>query len=116
MLIPLGTVISPVGRAKQGDTILKVRIIYDDGGKLDVEAHYGEIEVWPLLPGQHAALELRPQRRFDIGLGLGQGGTVHAVGGRVGLVVDARGRPLRLPENPERCQRVLNRWLWDVGG
>lgn len=116
MLIPLGTVISPVGRAKQGDTILKVRIIYDDGGKLDVEAHYGEIEVWPLLPGQHAVLELHPQRRFDIGLGPGQGGKVHAVGGRVGLVVDARGRPLRLPENTERRQRLLNRWLWDVGG
>lgn len=115
-LVPLGTVISPVGRAKRGDTILKVRITYDDGGQLAVEAHYGEIEIWPLLSGQHATLDLRPQRRFDIGLGPGHGGKVNAVGGRVGLVVDARGRPLQLPKNAERRQRLLNRWLWDVGG
>jgi hypothetical protein len=115
-LVSLGTVISPLGRAHHGDTILKVSIMYEDGGKLDVEAHYGEIEIWPLLPGQHATLELRPSRRFDVGLGPGRGGTVHAVGGLVGLVVDARGRPLTLPDNVDQRHRLLNRWLWDVGG
>ncbi len=115
-LVSLGTVISPLGRARQGDTILKVSIMYEDGGKLDVEAHYGEIEIWPLLPGQNATLELRPAKRFDIGLGPGRGGTVHAIGGLVGLVVDARGRPLLLPDNVDQRHRLLNRWLWDVGG
>ncbi|MBN2002725.1 MAG: glutamate mutase L [Anaerolineae bacterium] len=115
-LVSLGTVISPVGKGRNGETILRVRITYDDGGKLDVEAHYGEIEIWPLLPGQHATLEIRPTRRFDIGLGMGHGGKVHAVGGLVGLVVDARGRPLTLPEDMDKRHHVLNRWLWDVGG
>lgn len=115
-LVSLGTVISPLGRGRSGETILKVKIMYEDGGKLDVEAHYGEIEIWPLLPGQHATLELRPGRRFDIGLGPGRGGAVHAIGGLVGLIVDARGRPLTLPDNPDQRHRLLNRWLWDVGG
>ncbi|MBN1488092.1 MAG: glutamate mutase L [Anaerolineae bacterium] len=116
-LIPLGTIISPVGRAKEGDVILKMRIVYEDGSSLDVEAHYGELEIWPLLPGQQATLEIKPHRRFDIGLGgAGKGGKVHAIGGRVGLVVDARGRPLELPEDPDECRARLNRWIWDVGG
>jgi len=115
-LVSLGTVISPTGRARLGDVILKIRITYEDAGQLNVEARYGEIEVWPLLPGQQATLELRPNRRFDIGLGPGRGGKVQAIGGLVGLVVDARGRPLTLPHNPDTRRRTLNRWLWDVGG
>jgi len=115
-LISLGTVISPVGKARPGEVVMKMRIVYEDGGALNVEARYGDMEIWPLLPGQKATLELRPNRRFDVGLGLGRGGKVQAIGGLVGLVVDARGRPLVLPEDPERRRRVLHGWIWDVGG
>jgi len=115
-LVSLGTVISPVGKARPGETILRMRIVYEDGGELDVEAHYGDIEIWPLLPGQKATLELRPNRRFDVGLGLGRGGKVQAIGGMVGLVVDARGRPLTLPGSPDRRRQALKKWIWDVGG
>ena len=116
-LVTLGTVISPVGKARPGETILQMRIVYEDGSALNVEARYGELEIWPLLPGQRATLELKPNRRFDLGLGgPGRGGKVQVVGGLVGLVVDARGRPLILPEDPERRRHRLQRWLWDVGG
>lgn len=116
-LVTLGTVISPVGKARLGEPILQMRIVYEEGSTLNVEARYGELEIWPLLPGQRATLELKPQRRFDLGLGgPGHGGKVQVVGGLVGLVVDARGRPLLLPENPERRRQRLQRWLWDVGG
>ena len=115
-LVSLGTVISPVGKARPGDTVLKMHIAYEDGGDLDVEARYGEIEIWPLLPGQKATLKLKPTRRFDVGLGPGRGGKIQAIGGVVGLVVDARGRPLSLPDDPDQRRRRLNRWIWDVGG
>lgn len=115
-LASLGTVISPVGQARPGDIVMRMRITYENGGELDVEARYGEIEIWPLLDGQRATLEVRPTRRFDIGMGPGQGGKVEVLGGMVGLVVDARGRPLRLPANPEQRRRLLHRWIWDVGG
>lgn len=116
-LASLGTVISPVGKARPGETILQMRIVYEDSSVLNVEARYGELEIWPLLPGQRATLELKPNRRFDIGLGgPGRGGKVQVVGGLVGLVVDARGRPLVLPENPEARRHRLQRWVWDVGG
>lgn len=116
-LVSLGTVISPVGKARSGETILQMRITYEDSSVLNVEARYGELEIWPLLPGQRATVELKPNRRFDIGLGgSGRGGKVQVIGGLVGLVVDARGRPLVLPDDPEPRRHRLQRWIWDVGG
>ncbi len=116
-LVSLGTVISPVGRGRSGDVILAMTIHYDDGSELSVEAHEGELEVWPLLPGQRATLELKPSRQIDVGLGgPGKGGKIQALGGLVGLVVDGRGRPLELPEAVEERRRLLRRWVWDVGG
>jgi hypothetical protein len=114
--VSLGTVISPVGQARPGEVVMRMRITYDGGRELNVEARYGEIEVWPLLEGQRATLEIRPSRHIDVGMGLGQGGRVEVLGGRVGLVVDARGRPLNLPSNPDQRRRTLNRWILDVGG
>ncbi len=116
-LVSLGTVISPVGKApRPGDVVLQMSIIYEDGGELDVEARYGELEIWPLLPGQRATLKIKPLRRFDVGLGPGRGGKIEAIGGLVGLVVDVRGRPLSLPKDPDQRRRLLNGWIWDVGG
>lgn len=116
-LVSLGTVISPIARGRTGDTILAMDINYDDGSELSVEAHYGELEVWPLLPGQRATLVLKPARNVDVGLGgPGKGGKIQALGGRVGLVVDGRGRPLQLPAEADQRHKVLRRWIWDVGG
>ncbi|MGC9399430.1 MAG: glutamate mutase L [Anaerolineae bacterium] len=116
-LVSLGTVISPVGRGRPGEVILAMKINYDDGSHLSVEAREGELEIWPLLPGQRATLELKPARHVDVGLGgPGKGGKIQALGGLIGLVVDGRGRPLSLPADAEERRRLLRRWIWDVGG
>jgi hypothetical protein len=118
-IVNLATVVAPVGTARQGDMILKVRIEYEEGGALDVEVPFGSLEVLPLPPGQEAVLKLSPTRRhrFDVGLGgPGKGGRRRVRGGLVGLIIDARGRPLRLPRDPEERQSQVQQWLWDVGG
>ncbi len=114
--VNLATVVSPVGRARPGDTVLRVKLTYDDGSAFSVEVQYGNIEVLPVLPGQQADLELRPARRFDAGLGPGRGGKRRISGGLAGLIIDARGRPLRLANEPEERQVQTRQWLWDVGG
>jgi uncharacterized protein (TIGR01319 family) len=114
--VNLATVVSPVGRARPGDMILRVKLTYDDGSAFSVEVQYGNIEVLPVLPGQQADLELRPARRFDAGLGPGRGGKRRISGGLAGLIIDARGRPLRLANEPEERQVQTRQWLWDVGG
>jgi len=115
-LVNLATVITPVGHAHRGDLILKMRVTYDDGSTFTVEVQYGDLEVLPLLPGQQAVLELRPLRHFDVGLGgPGKAGKRRVSGGLAGLIIDARGRPLRLPKDPKQHQQ-MRQWLWDVGG
>jgi hypothetical protein len=34
----------------------------------------------------------------------------------LGLVIDARGRPLHLPSEPARRHEIIKKWLWTLGG
>jgi hypothetical protein len=116
-LVNLATVVAPVGRGRGGETVLRVQVTYENGGGFSADVGYGDLEVLPLLPGQEAVVELRPARRFDVGLGgPGKGGKRRVSGGLAGLIIDARGRPLRLPDEPEQRQSQIRQWLWDVGG
>ena len=112
----LGTVVAPVGSAREGEIALKFKIAYDDGRSLEVEVPYGSLEVIPLATGQTADLELRPTRRFDVGLGTrGQAGTTKVEGGILGIIIDARGRPLPIAQDPAEQREKIQRWLWDMG-
>ena len=116
-LITLGTVIAPVGRARIGDKVLGLRVKYPGGGDLEVEVTAGSLEVLPLPPGQKAVIKLEPHRGIDVGRGgAGQGGGfIEVQGGLVGLIVDARGRPLSLPSNTGKRRERIQQWLWDTG-
>jgi hypothetical protein len=115
-LLNLGTVVAPVGTAREGEIALTFKIEYEDARSLEVEVTYGSLEVIPLPPGQTATLELRPTRRFDVGLGSrGLAGTTKVEGGVIGIIIDARGRPLPFDEDPEDQQERVQRWLWDMG-
>jgi hypothetical protein len=115
-LLNLGTVVAPVGVARQGEVALTFKIEYQDGRSLEVEVTYGSLEVIPLPSGQTASLELRPTRRFDVGLGTkGQAGTTRVEGGIIGIIIDARGRPLPTVQDPEEQREKTQRWLWDMG-
>ncbi|MGD8793360.1 MAG: glutamate mutase L [Anaerolineae bacterium] len=115
-LLNLGTVVAPVGTAREGDIALTFKIQYEDGRTLEVEVPYGSLEVIPLPAGQTADLELRPTRRFDVGLGTkGLAGTTKVEGGVIGIIIDARGRPLPIEDDPEAQREKMQRWLWDMG-
>jgi hypothetical protein len=70
-----------------------------------------------LLPtGQAGTLHLTPLHRFDVGMGgPGRGGSVKVMGGIMGVVIDARGRPLRLPVDPSSRRDLLGKWLATFG-
>jgi len=114
--LSLGTVVAPVGTGREGEIALKLKITYDDGRALDMEVPYGSLEVLPLTTGRKATLELRPTRKFDIGLGAkGKGATTELEGGAVGVIIDARGRPLSLPATRGEQQAKMQEWLWGMG-
>jgi hypothetical protein len=108
----LGTVVAPVGTARLGEIALRVKVSYLDGRVAEKEVACGSIEVIPLEAGEKATLELHPTRRFDIGLGEpGRSVTAEAEGGLLGLVIDARGRPLDLPVDDTSRRKLLQEWL-----
>ena len=114
--IGLGTVVSVVASAGYGDQILRAKLAYADGTEARAEVKFGGLEVLPLPKGQTARLSLQPLRRADIGLGPGKSGAIQVTGGALGVVIDARGRPLQLPNDPVRRRELMKRWSYAVGG
>ena len=77
----------------------------------------GALEVLPLPLGQIAQLHLQPLQRFDVGMGgPGRSGRLNVHGVVLGVVIDARGRPLQLPDDPGRRRELLKKWQWTLGG
>lgn len=108
----LGTIIAPVGYARFGTPILRVRMYQSSGKETSREIKFGSIEVLPVNQGERVKLHLRPLHQFDIGMGSpGKAGEVQVVGGALGIVIDARGRPLHIPSDPERRLNLIQRWL-----
>lgn len=114
--IGLGTVVSVIASASYGDQVLRAKLTYDDGTEARAEVKFGGLEILPLLNGQSARLSLQPLRRADAGLGAGKSGTVTVTGGALGVVIDARGRPLQIPSDPVRRRELMKRWSYVVGG
>ena len=110
--INLCTVISPIGKAATGTPVLRVRMSRDDGTESEMEVQQGAIVALRLPAGQTGTLRLTPLHRFDVGMGgFGRGGTVKVVGGALGILIDARGRPLRMPSDPVQRRELLSKWL-----
>jgi hypothetical protein len=108
----LGTIIAPIGVARYGTPILRVRMTSSSGAETTREVRFGTIEVLPVNRGERVKLHLRPLHQFDVGMGgPGKAGEVQAVGGALRVVIDARGRPLQLSHDPARRRKLAQRWL-----
>ncbi len=112
----LSMVISLVGRGQYGAPALRLRIKHDGEEESLVEVKYGALEVIALPQGRTANVYLQPFNRFDVGFGPGRSGGVKVTGGALGLVIDARGRPLHLPSDAGRRRELLKKWQWIFGG
>ena len=71
----------------------------------------GDIAQVALSPGAEAEIEVRPDRGFDFGAGSGKAVTRKVRGGPLGVIFDARGRPLVLPTDLLERRACLNKWI-----
>lgn len=113
-LVRLGTVIAPIGQAKEGEPALDMALEMPDGSKLDLEMNFGEIRRIPLQEGKEARATISPHKGFDVGPGKRKTVETEISGGVVGVVIDARGRPLLLPEEREKRRRKLIEWISSI--
>lgn len=114
----LGSAISVEGDLPEGNLALRIELEFLDGRKETAEVTSGSLARLPVTPGERALLSLFPAPSVDIGLGPGQ----HArssepvEGGLLGLIVDARGRPVRLAVEPETRVQQLRAWRMALRG
>ena len=115
--LSLATVITPIARVRTGTPILRLKVIYESGDETSMDIKQGTLEALPIPMGEAARLRLQPLHRSDVGMGgPGRGGSVRVVGGILGVVIDARGRPTPLPKDATRRQDLYKKWLWTLGG
>ncbi len=109
-LIVLGTCVAAKGEGKAGKPCFRYSI---SGGGLSEKGQIavGDLLRFSLAPAQTANVEVQPERGFDCGAGPGKAISREVKGGTVGLVLDARGRPLALPEETSQRRASLRRWF-----
>ncbi len=111
LLVPLGTSVVCRG-GRFGQVVMRVTIHragWPPIGPLDVRT--GQVQIVPLSRGHEAELEI------ELGIGVSLGGprrsrrlTASAMGGVVGLILDARGVPLSLPRRSDDRRAVVAGW------
>ncbi len=114
----LATVIAPYASVHPGTPILTGRLVYQNGNESNIDIKQGALELFPLPVGQSGRLFLQPLHHSDIGLGPGNtnGAGIPVTGSALGVVIDARGRPLSFPSDAGRRRDVIKKWLWTLGG
>jgi hypothetical protein len=71
----------------------------------------GEVRVIPLAADEAATVAIEPERGFDCGAGPGKPIERQVRGGTVGVILDARGRPLVIPPDREVGRALVETWV-----
>jgi uncharacterized protein (TIGR01319 family) len=110
-MVYLGTCVAPIGQGKDGERCTDYTITFQ-GGRSPEQGSlpFGELRLLPLGTDETATVELRPAKQVDVGAGKGMAVTKEARGGVVGLMLDARGRPLQLPVDEKARVAALTKW------
>lgn len=113
----LGTCVIPFGDLQPGQLAVRVGVEYSNGRQLSVDVMAGSIEVIPLQTNEQALLTLFPAPTVDVGLGPGERARAaeEIDGGLIGLIIDARGRPLALPSDETERHARLMQWAHALG-
>jgi hypothetical protein len=113
--LTLGMVVSAVGPVRRDAVVCQAKLAQEGGAEMTVDVKGGTLEVLPLPTGQDAKLTLKPRNGIDVGFGPGRGKTIEVTGGAVGVIIDARGRPIAFPKTPEKRFEMLQEWNLKIG-
>jgi hypothetical protein len=116
---PLATCVVALGSGRPGEGAIEAELKEVGGQVRRITVAHGDIGRLPLAPNRRAQLTLRPASNVRIGRnapGEEVASEVAAISGSaLGVIIDARGRPLRLAEEPAGRQKQLWDWLVGIG-
>ncbi|MBD3171574.1 methylaspartate mutase [Candidatus Bathyarchaeota archaeon] len=110
-LLRLGTSIAASGQAKYGKPVMDIDIEMPNGKKMEESLNLGDLKLIPLGEGEEAKVFVEPANQYDIGAGPGKELEATVQGGVAGLLLDARGRPLYLPDEEQKRKELLLKWF-----
>ncbi|MEM2921697.1 MAG: glutamate mutase L, partial [Candidatus Bathyarchaeia archaeon] len=113
-LVMLGTCIAPRGIEEEGEEMLKVELKMPDGEVKTESLSFGQIKRVELQVGEVAEARITPSKKCDVGVGRGRTLTTKIEGGVAGIIIDARGRPITLPQDRMERKRTLVKWFTDL--
>ena len=113
-LVRLGWSVAAKGEGKWGKKCFSYRVSGAVTASGDLAC--GDVALVRVGPEQEVEVTVEPTKEFDLGAGAGKPVTRRVKGGTVGILFDARGRPLTLPENPADRRAAVARWanLWET--
>lgn len=123
-IVRIGTCIAPVGQGKDGEPCVRVF-----GAGIEVSVPFGEIRVLSLPEPLPSELTVEPAKNFDLGAGKGKAVKIQSfdssrgtrnqntnlIGGTVGLIIDARGRPFQIDLHASGRVQKLKSYLGAFG-
>jgi len=112
-LVRLGWSVAAKGEGKWGKKCFSYRV--SGAVSASGELACGDVALVRVGPEQEVEVTVEPAKDFDFGAGAGKPVTRRVKGGSVGILFDARGRPLTLPENPADRRAAVARWakVWE---
>jgi hypothetical protein len=109
--VALGPVIAPEGALVAGQPAVSVRVTDGRGAEANAVVNAGDIKVLPLPSRGEATVEAGAMGEASL-----KGPAKLKCGpGTVGVIVDARGRPLALPDDPAERATLNARWAAQIG-
>lgn len=108
-LIRLGTCLAPVGTSKSGATVLTAELMLPGGATERYTIKFGEI-IRVEAPYEPIKAKLTPGKGMDIGAGKNESIETTIYGGVVGIILDGRGRPMKISTDPQQRISDLTKW------
>jgi uncharacterized protein (TIGR01319 family) len=110
-LVRLGTSIAAAGQAKYGEPVMNLKLDMPNGDTIEEKLNLGDLKLIPLTAEQQIKVYIEPANQYDVGAGPGKELQTDVHGGVAGLLLDARGRPLYLPDDESRRKELLLKWF-----
>ncbi len=117
-LVRLGWSVAAKGEGKWGKPCFRYRVS-SAATRSEIAAGMlacGDVALVRVGHDDEVDVVVEPERAFDLGAGAGKPVTRRVKGGTVGILFDARGRPLVLPEDEAARRAAVSRWkkVWET--
>lgn len=111
-LIHLGSVLAVEGNTNKSNQVaMEVELEFSNGERKELTLKYRDIVKIPLPIGEQVVFKARPTKWFNLGAGKGKEVQGTLKGGVVGIILDARGRPLQIPTDKQERIQTLTHWF-----